>query len=593
MKKTLAFFISLLLCSQLLQAQVIIFNSTPEWTSVAQGRYATGLGIADINDDGWDDIIVANGNDILRQPVSVYYNNGDGTFPAIPSWNSSDIDYHGHLSVGDINGDNLPDVAVSIFLGPGGFSEPGGAKVYFNTGNSLESLPSYRTADSVFSFSCALGDADGDGDLDLAVAGGQPYSSGVGPYTTNGRIYYNQNGSLELLPGWLSQEIMGAMDVDFADMDSNGFLDVIFSAHLTPNYIYLADNQGQIATQHSWNSQDTDYHANSLTIAELDGNGFLDLIISDNDQLGGQGKYKAYFFNAPPSGQSTPGWLSNTGGYGSAVFAEDLNLDQQPDLLTGRWWGQVELYLGTPGSLTAIPVWASSTTSVLEAFELRDVDQDGRMVRRDTVNVSLDSIHVVYLRHTGVETINSLTLNGQPLFAGTDYCTVPGRQWLSLKSPLLSGNQLIVVYTISVDRDLAATNWDSSIGNYLFYNQTNPPVGITAQPASTPGKFELFQNYPNPFNPATNLGFRIADFPEGASGFVTLKVYDVTGREVATLVSENLTPGEYKYRWDASGLASGVYFYKLWVSTPSGEAGNPSKSSGQGFVQTKEMLLIR
>ncbi|NIR65335.1 MAG: VCBS repeat-containing protein, partial [candidate division Zixibacteria bacterium] len=416
--------------TQLTKAQVNVFNPTPEWTSVAEGRYATGLGIADINGDDWDDIIVANGNDILRQPVSVYYNNGDGTFPTMPSWNSSDVDYHGHLSVGDINGDNLPDVAVSIFLGPGGFNEPGGAKVYFNTGSSLESLPSYRTADSVFTFSCALGDADGDGDLDLAVAGGQPYNIGIGPYMTNGRIYYNRAGSLDTLPGWLSQELMGAMDVDFADMDGNGFLDMIFAAHLTPNYIYLADFQGRIATQHSWNSQDADYHANSLTIAELDGNDYLDLIMSDNYQLGGQGKYKAYIFDtAPPTGQSLPGWYSATGGYGSAVFAEDLTQDGYPDLLTGRWWGQVAMYVGTPGSLTTNPVWASSTTSVVEAFQLRDVDQDGRMVRRDTINISVDSIHVVYLKNSGVEIINSVSLNGQPL-AGTDYCSVPGRQWL-------------------------------------------------------------------------------------------------------------------------------------------------------------------
>jgi hypothetical protein len=415
MKQISLIFVSLLLCAQLTKAQVIIFNPMPEWTSVAQGQYATGLGIADINGDDWDDIIVANGNDILRQPLSVYYNNGDGTFPTTPSWNSSDVDYHGHLSVGDINGDNLPDVAVSIFLGPGGFNEPGGVKVYFNSGNSLESLPSYRTADSMFTFSCALGDADGDGDLDLAVAGGQPYSSGIGPYQTNGRIYYNQGGSLQTLPGWLSQELMGALDVDFADMDGNGFLDVIFAAHLTPNYIYLADNRGQIATQHSWNSQDFDYHANSLTIAELDGNDYLDLIISDNDQLGGQGKYKAYIFDTTPTGQSTPGWYSVTGGYGSAVFAEDLTLDGYPDLLTGRWWGQVEMYVGTPGGLTTQPVWASATTSVVEAFELRDVDQDGRMLRRDTIDVSVDSIQVVYLQNSGVETINSVSLNGQPL----------------------------------------------------------------------------------------------------------------------------------------------------------------------------------
>lgn len=562
MKQFSLILISLLFSIQLTKAQVLVFNPNPEWTSIAQGRIATGLGIADINGDGWDDIIVANGNDIQRQPVSVYYNNGDGTFPTLPSWNSSDVDYHGHLAVGDINGDNLPDIAVSIFLGPGGFSEPGGVKVYLNTGSSLESIPSWRTADSLFTFSCALGDADGDGDLDLAVAGGQPYNIGIGPYLTNGRIYYNQGGSLDSLPGWLSQEVMGAMDVDFADMDGNGFLDIIFAAHLTPNYIYLADSKGQITTQHSWNSQDVSYYANSLSIADLDSNKYLDLIISDNDQLGGQGKYKAYIFDTTQISQSLPDWYSATGGYGSAVITEDLTLDGYPDLLTGRWWGQVQMYAGIPGSFSNNPVWASSTTSVIEAFELRDVDQDGRMVLNDTIDISVDSIHVVYLQNAGVETINSVSLNGQPLFPGTDYCAVPGRKWLSLKSPLLNGDQLMVEYENSIDRDLAVTNWDSDIGNYLFYNQTVPPIGIDTQPANTPGEFVLFQNYPNPFNPATNIRFQI-----GNAGFVSLKVYDVTGREVATLVEKNLTMGSYEYQWDAQGYANGVYFYEIKTGT--------------------------
>jgi hypothetical protein len=111
-----------------------------------------------------------------------------------------------------------------------------------------------------------------------------------------------------------------------------------------------------------------------------------------------------------------------------------------------------------------------------------------------------------------------------------------------------------------------------------------PIVGIGELPLSAeglPNRFQLFQNYPNPFNPTTTIEFALAK-----SGRVTLKVYNVLGQEVITLVSGNLAAGSYKYRWETRGLASGVYFYKL-------EAGNPSTSSGQGFVQTKKMLLIR
>jgi len=89
---------------------------------------------------------------------------------------------------------------------------------------------------------------------------------------------------------------------------------------------------------------------------------------------------------------------------------------------------------------------------------------------------------------------------------------------------------------------------------------------VAGERTTTPGEFGLSQNYPNPFNPTTKIGFQIADF-----GPVMLKVFDVLGREVATLVSEDLKPGIYERTFDArltaggqaAGLASGVYYYRL------------------------------
>jgi 5-hydroxyisourate hydrolase-like protein (transthyretin family) len=70
----------------------------------------------------------------------------------------------------------------------------------------------------------------------------------------------------------------------------------------------------------------------------------------------------------------------------------------------------------------------------------------------------------------------------------------------------------------------------------------------------------LFQNYPNPFNPQTIIGYQISQ-----AGFVSLKVYDITGREVATLVNESQSQGRYEVLFNGSNLASGVYLYKLQV----------------------------
>jgi hypothetical protein len=91
--------------------------------------------------------------------------------------------------------------------------------------------------------------------------------------------------------------------------------------------------------------------------------------------------------------------------------------------------------------------------------------------------------------------------------------------------------------------------------------------------ASTPQEFSLQQNYPNPFNPSTNLTFQVAK-----EGFVSLKVYDVLGKEVATLVNEVKQAGTYGATWNAAGFGSGIYFCKM-------QAGS--------FTETRKLVLMK
>ena len=88
-----------------------------------------------------------------------------------------------------------------------------------------------------------------------------------------------------------------------------------------------------------------------------------------------------------------------------------------------------------------------------------------------------------------------------------------------------------------------------------------------------PFSFQLFQNYPNPFNPSTRIQYAI-----GSKQFVSIKVYDILGSEIATLVNEELLTGEYEIEFDATGLTSGIYFYQI-------KTGN--------FINTKKMILLR
>jgi parallel beta-helix repeat protein len=127
-------------------------------------------------------------------------------------------------------------------------------------------------------------------------------------------------------------------------------------------------------------------------------------------------------------------------------------------------------------------------------------------------------------------------------------------------------------HMIDAGDTLSQRDPDSTITDIgaFYYTHT---VSVHDRSYLAPAQFILSQNYPNPFNPSTKIEFSLPK-----AGNVTLKVFDVLGREVATLVSENLSAGTYQREWNAGDVASGMYFYRL-------KAGD--------FVQTKKLLLVR
>jgi photosystem II stability/assembly factor-like uncharacterized protein len=144
-----------------------------------------------------------------------------------------------------------------------------------------------------------------------------------------------------------------------------------------------------------------------------------------------------------------------------------------------------------------------------------------------------------------------------------------GATWIVQRAGRLGDPNLL-----SVDAISSRLVWASGASGEILH--TTNGGGITAVDATAmviPARFELEQNYPNPFNPTTKIRFGIP-----TSGFVSLRVYDLLGREVATLVEEHMQPGRFETRFDASRAASGIYLYRL-VSN--------------GNTAVRKMLLLR
>ena len=179
------------------------------------------------------------------------------------------------------------------------------------------------------------------------------------------------------------------------------------------------------------------------------------------------------------------------------------------------------------------------------------------------------------IRFTGYLVIQQCHLVGYGLHWGDE------NMGNTAKFTLKKMNLLIIIVAYTSSRGMDALNSITSTRNKVNYarghyatNFSQVPVNVENElNAEIPGSYMLFQNYPNPFNPSTKISWQ-----SPVSGHQTLKVYDVLGNEVATLVNEYRNAGSYEVDFNASSLSSGIYFYKLHAGS---------------FVQTKKMILLK
>lgn len=199
----------------------------------------------------------------------------------------------------------------------------------------------------------------------------------------------------------------------------------------------------------------------------------------------------------------------------------------------------------------------STTTSILlNNIFWGDSSSNGEIYSTGSVEAHYSNIEGGWSGGTG-------NINANPMFADTMYrltnaspCIGAGRDSL----------QIAGTWYRSPTRDFGGNLRPTPAGSQpdmgAWENSRATPTSVGDERSGLPAVFELAQNYPNPFNPSTTIRFSI---PVGTYGHTSLRVYNLLGQEVATLVDEEKPAGTYSLSWDATGMASGVYFYRLSV----------------------------
>jgi hypothetical protein len=437
-----------------------VYSGTPDWES-GDTPYSTGGAYADLDRDGLLDLVVSNGNDMRQESLAVYYNQGDGTFPSFPDWESSDSVYNGHLSVADVDGDGWLDVAVARL---GNSSVVGtSARLYLNNSGTLSSTPDWETPELANAFDVAFGDMNNDGRPDLAVATGWPYSD---PNAYTNYVYLNVDGELETVPSWESDDSNDYMGALWLDADHDGWLDLAYAGANTHTWIYR-NLGGVLETTASWHTEDNSgQFAIMMTVGDVTGDGRGDLFVTDNIQVfDGSGLFRQYTALSAGFFVTSPLWTYYDG-YGSAVALADVNFDGNLDLATGLFYGQ-------GAKLSLSPDWSSSVTSVVEKIVFGDVDQDGLRYPVEVFDTTASRQHLFQLSRQPIDGIESISVDGNVL--GPDQFTVDrAHAWVTVGPE--ATERVTVRYIYSLKPDMAVTNWDDGKGNYLYYNNNDAPT---------------------------------------------------------------------------------------------------------------------
>ena len=551
---------------------------------VVTDQFESGGGCwVDVNNDGWLDLFVANGN-LTSQNNSLYINMRNGNFKKVTT---GSVVNDGGSSIGGAFSDYNNDGNLDLFVTNRNFF-----KNFFYKGNGDSTFIKMTTGniatDSANSNCGHWVDIDKDGDLDLFVLNFQGndflyLNSGTSTYNfikidtasllinagdfsiaaawgdfNNDRFpdlfvgnagaqndfLYKNNGNLTFTKTTLTDG-RSTLGASFGDYDNDGDLDLFVANYLGQNNI-LYKNNG--APNYNFTAIDTGIISNNggssvgSCWGDIDNDGDLDLFIANDNN---ENNFLYLNSGAPGYGftRITSGAVVNDGGNSFGTVFGDYNNDGALDLIVANRLNQNNfLYLNNGSPYKWLGIKCRGTVSNRSAI--------------------------------GTKVKVKALINGQPVWQMREIVSQSGYNSENLDLNFGLGNAVtvdsIIVQWISGTNSVFT---DQLITNRYITISEDGTINSIKNDYIVPDNFALYQNYPNPFNPSTIIKFSTMN-----SGNVTLKIYDELGREIKTLVNEFMNNGTYEITFNGEDLFSGIYFYMI-------EAGS--------FSEAKKMVLIK